>query len=289
MNPLGRSHPMVILLYYVLAVVLMTVVSHPLVNGMIWVMSLFHYFSLVGIRKGVRMVWYSLGTAALCLILNPLLNHRGVTLICVLGEQRITWEAALYGMHMAMLLLASLLLFSCFSHLMTAQKIMTLMGKRMPSFALLFSMILRSVPKAGRDFRMMSSLHGNSPSMWSALMGMVLVDSVARSLSMKSRHYGSDSRSSYYYRRMKGGEICLCLLLVVAAVVPAAWQELGGLRVRFFPSVRIDCLPVGIWIILFVFYSLPLLWRGKEELSWYLSRRRIIGSSIPEKKSRRWT
>lgn len=289
MNPLGRSHPMVILLYYVSAAVLMTAVSHPLLNGMIWVMSLFYYFSLAGMRKGLRMVWYSLGTGVLCLILNPLLNHRGETLFCMLGGQRITWEAVQYGMHMAVLLLAALLLFACFSYLMTAEKIMTLMGKRMPSFALLFSMILRSVPRAGRDFRMMSSLHGSHPSMWSALMGMVLEDSVARSLSMKSRHYGMGLRSSYYYKRMKGIEICLCLLFAAAVAAPVAGQRLGGLRVRFFPSVRIDSLPVWMWIIFIVFYSLPLLWRGKEGLSWHLSRRRIIGSSIPVKKSRRCT
>ena len=103
------------------------------------------------------MLCCSLVAAILCLVINPLLNHRGVTLLFYLGEWRITREAVLYGMHMATVLVASLLLFSCFSHHMTAEKIMTLFGKRLPSFALLFSMTLRFVPRAGRDFRRMRS------------------------------------------------------------------------------------------------------------------------------------
>ena len=178
MNPFGRLHPLAILLYYVVAAVLMVGISNPLVNLAVWIMSLLHYFFLTGLRKGFRMLWYSLGTAVLCLMINPLLDHRGVTLLFMLGEWRITKEAVLYGMHMAMLLLASLLLFSCFSHHMTAEKVMTLMGKRMPSFALLFSMILRFVPKAGKDFREMAALHGNHPSMWQALLGITLEDAV---------------------------------------------------------------------------------------------------------------
>ena len=286
MNPFGRLHPFALLLYYVAAVVLMVSISQPFLNLVIWIMALLHYFLLAGRKKGFRMLWYSLGTAVLCLVINPLLNHRGVTLLFMLGEWRITWEAVVYGIHMAMLLLASLLLFSCFSHHMTAEKIMTLMGKRLPSFALLFSMILRFVPKAGNDFRKMAVLHGNSPSMWQALLGITLEDAVQRSLSMKSRFYGKGVRSSYYYRKMDWYEILLCLLCVALSAGIPACQYMYRRSVRFFPGIHIDKLPLWSWILLFVFYGLPLIWQGKEELSWYISRRKITSSVIQRKNGR---
>lgn len=285
MNPFGRLHPFAILLYYVMAAVLMVGTSDPFVNLTVWIMSLLHYFFLTGMRKGFRMLWYSLGTAVLCLMVNPLLNHRGVTLLFMLGEWRITKEAVLYGMHMAILLLASLLLFSCFSHHMTAEKIMTLMGKRMPSFALLFSMILRFVPKAGKDFREMAALHGNHPSMWQALLGITLEDAVGRSLSMKSRCYGMKTRSSYYHRKMDRSEILLCVCCVTVTMGLLVCQYMHQYRVRFFPSIHMDRLPLWMWTLFFIFYSLPLVWQGKEELSWYLSRRKITDSVTRRKNS----
>lgn len=280
MNPFGRLHPFTILLYYVAAVVLMAGTSHPCLNFMIWIISLVYYFSLTSMRKGMRMLWYSFGAAALCLVINPLLNHRGVTLAFMLGEWRITWEAVFYGMHMAMFLLASLLLFSCFSHQMTAEKIMTLLGKRMPAFALLFSMVLRFVPKAGNDFSKMSAIHGNHPSMWSALLGVTLEDAVERSLSMKSRYYGKGTRSSYYYRKMTGYEIFLCFLWVMVPAGVLVCQCMQKYHIRFFPSIHMDQLSLWMWILLFVFYSLPLIWQGKEKVLWHISRQRITDSFI---------
>ena len=167
-----------------------------------------------------------------------------------------------------MLLLASLLLFSCFSHHMTAEKVMTLMGKRMPSFALLFSMILRFVPKAGKDFREMAALHGNHPSMWQALLGITLEDAVQRSLSMKSRCYGMKTRSSYYHRKMDRTEILLCVCCVAIMAGLLVCQYMHPYRVRFFPSIHMDRLPLWMWALFFIFYGLPLIWKGKEELSW---------------------
>ena len=88
---------------------------------------------------------------------------------------------------MAVVLLGTIFLFSDFSHVMTSEKIMTMSGKRFPSFSLLFSMILRMVPKAKKDFSQMISLHGNRPHVWSALLGKTMEDPVERSMAMKAK------------------------------------------------------------------------------------------------------
>jgi energy-coupling factor transport system permease protein len=266
-----------------MAVVLMVWVGNPFLSAGIWLLCFFDYIGLAGWRKTVRMFGYSILAAAMCVVLNPLLNHRGVTLLFMLGEWRITKESLLYGFYMAGILLASLVLFSCLSHYMTAEKIMTLFGKRFSSFALLFSMILRLVPKAGKDFREMTSRHGSRPSVWSALIGISLEDAMERSLSMKGREYGSEGRSSFYAKKFTlKDRVLLAVVLCVSAVVIIylVWHPI---TVRFFPSVKMDALPFWLWLLLFFYYMIPLGLRGKEELTWYWWRRKITDSDIREK------
>ena len=256
MNPLGRLHPFSILIYYAAAVFLMISIRQPFLSALIWVVTFIHYTCLAGRKKGIHMLCCSLGAALLCLIINPLLNHRGVTLLFMLGEWRITWEAVLYGAHMAMLLMASLLLFSCFSYHMTVEKIMTLMGRKLPSFSLLFSMILRAVSQAGRDFREITFLHGNHPAVWSALLGISLEDAVERSLSMKDRYYGSGKRSSYYDKKINLRDSLLLFFSIITAVGLTGYQFITKRIVYFFPRIHIDRLPLWMWLVLLLFYSL---------------------------------
>lgn len=275
MDTFSRLHPLTILIYYITAVFLMILYGHPELSLLIWLVSLAYYACLAGAGKGIRFLFASLGAAVLCLVINPILNHRGVTLWFMLGGMRITKEAVLYGVNMALILLASLLLFACFSYVMTAEKIMTLMGKRLPAFSLLFSMILRFVPKAGKDFREMSALHGNRPAVWPALIGISLEDALERSLSMKGRGYGRGERTSYYQKKLAAtdGVVLGVTLIVLVVLCLTYWCE--DVKVRFFPSIRIDMLGAGTWITMSVFYSIPLLMRGKEEIAWRLSRRKI--------------
>ncbi len=285
MGSFAKFHPVVILVYYVLAAVLMVWAGHPVLCGLIWLICLADYGCMEGRKKTWQAIVGSMAAAVFCMVVNPLLNHRGVTLLFMLGDVRITGEALLYGANMSAILLASLMLFSCLSRYLTAEKIMVLFGGRFPSFALLFSMILRLVPKAGRDFREMCSRHGNRPAAWSALMGFMLEDSMERSISMQNKGYGTGERSSFYRKRFTSEDIAVLAGMGGIFALTALFLCRHPVVVRFFPSVRIEAVPVCVWVLLSVFFMVPLLLRGKDELRWYLSRRRITSSGIRGKNS----
>lgn len=287
MDAFSKLHPAVILLYYSLSVFFIIFYGHPLVTGLAGSLAFVTYVSFAGIRKGCRRFLGSIGIFAACLVINPLFNHRGVTLLFMLGDSRITLEAVLYGGNMALILLTSLFLFADFSHYMKSEKIMTLFGKRFPSFSLLFSMILRFVPKAGRDYREMTELHGNKPSVWSSLIGLSLEDSLARSLSMKGRGYGSGERSSYYGKDFVLRDMAVLFLTLIGGVQGVGFYLYGGVEARFFPNIKLSEVPLWECMILVLFYSIPLIMRGKEEMSWLLSRRKITGFSIRSRQSQR--
>ncbi|MCH5266231.1 MAG: hypothetical protein J1F02_10060 [Lachnospiraceae bacterium] len=280
MDSFAKLHPLALLLYYGMAVFLMIWLEHPGLNCLIWFMALLTYISFAGGKKGVRLLGLSAGGVLLCLIINPLFNQRGLTLLFMVGDMRITLESVLAGGNMASLLMASLLSFAAFSHFMTSEKIMTLCGRRMPSLSLLFSMVLRFVPKAGKDFREMAALHGSRPAVWSAFIGLSLEDALERSLSMTARGYGRGERSSYYYKKLSGRDILLLIVVVLVGAV-MLWQKGQGFwQARFFPGIVIKMPGVTGWLIPIFFYSIPLLMKGKEEIAWHLSRRKITSFSI---------
>lgn len=280
MNGFFRCHPLVILLYYITAVGLVVWLGHPVVNGVVFILALAVYITYMGVTKGIRLAAGGILTALVCVVWNPLFNHRGVTVLFQVNDIRFTREALMYGVHMAGILLSSVVLFACLSRAMTAEKIMTLTGKRLPSFSLLFSMVLRFVPKASRDFREMVSFHGNKPSVISGMIGMELEHSMEKSIAMKDRYYGSRKRSSYYAGKFQRNDwICLILMLALAGGICVLAVE-ERIKVQFFPSVRIKMPSAAVLTGLGVYYGIPLWMWGKEKLLWTLSRRKITGISI---------
>ena len=286
MDSFAGRHPVVILGYYVIALMLILLIGHPLLFALTAGMMFMYRFLQAGGRQSLRSLLYSIGTFLLCLIINPLFNHRGVTLVLRFGDMRITREAILYGGHMALLLLASLFLFACFSHVMTAEKIMTLTGKRLPSFSMLFTMILRTVPKVRHDFHSMTELHGNRPKVWSALLGVVMEDSVERSIAMKHKRYGKKERSHYFEIKLEAQDLLLmvCLSGMLGYFV---WRIMTGTpSVRYFPSIHIDAISRWEWCLYLFYMGLPVWLWGKEECKWFLWKRKITGSIIRNKQSR---
>ena len=284
MEGFERLHPVVILMYYVMAVVLIIWTGNPMLSGIIWLGCILDYACFNGREKAFRLLGSSVVLSVACILVNPIINHRGVTLYFMLGDWRITKESLLYGINVAGVLLASLFLFACFSHYMTAEKIMTLWGQKFSSFALLFSMILRLVPKAGKDFREMTSRLGNRPAVWSALIGITLEDSMERGLSMRSRRYGRGERTSFYKKKMTQTDFVILSMIVLISVGSILYLWFYPVKARFFPSIKINPLPWWLWAITILYYFIPLFLRGKEELSWYLSRQTIIDSAIRQKK-----
>lgn len=283
MNPFSNLHPLTIVGYYIGTLVLLIWLGHPVLYLLLFVMMLADYGMAVGIKRICKTLLYSTGAAAVCVFVNPLFNHRGVTVLFYLGDTRLTEEAVLYGLYMASLLLGTLLLFSCFSFVMTSEKIMTLAAKRFPSFALLFSMILRIVPKIKKDFKEMTALHGNRPSVWSALIGKWMEDSVERSMAMKNKGYGGGTRTSYFQQHLRAQDIGILLGVCVMAVYVSVMRIYCPVRVQFFPSVQVEMYDTVFWLIWFVYLGIPIWLRGKEEVAWLLSRQKIIGSTIRSK------
>lgn len=273
----SQRHPLVIFGYYLLALLLLIRMDHPIFFGISFFFLFVQRVLVVGIRKSVRSFLYSISAICFCVLINPLLNHRGVTLLFMLGNMRITKEAVCYGFHMALLLLVSIYLFTCFSYEMTAEKIMVLTGRRFPSFSLLFSMILRIVPKVRCDYKEMSALHGNRPKTMSALLGMEMEDSLERSIAMKSKGYGKKKRTSYYRKKFLWQDIVFLFIIAAMGIYVLVWSDV---HVRYFPLIAMSPFTIKQYLFAMIYMGIPLLLYAKEECKWFLWKRKITGSII---------
>lgn len=285
MDVFARFHPLVLMGYYVVAFSLLLAIGHPLLFTLTAVLMFLVRLLQDGIRRSFRTLLYSTGAVFLCMVLNPLFNHRGVTLIGMIGNMRITKEAFLYGGHMALMLIASLCLFACFSRYMTVEKIMALSGRCMPAFSLLFSIILRTMPKVKNDYQAMTELHGNSFRVWSALLGVVMEDGVERSIAMRQKYYGEKKRSHYWTKKFMWQD-WLFLMVLGGMVVYLFWHVLTRqVSTRFFPSVYLEEIALWQWCLYIFYMGIPIWLRGKEECKWFLWKRKITGSVIHNRKN----
>lgn len=286
MDLFAKFHPLVLLAYYVVAFVLLLIVGHPLLFALTAILMFLVRFLQIGVRQSLQSLLYSALAFTLCILINPLCNHRGVTLIAMVGNLRITKEALLYGGHMALMLLASLFLFACFSQYMTVEKVMALSGRCIPSFSLLFSIILRTVPKVKRDYQAMSELHGNRPKVWSALLGVVMEDAVERSIAMKQKHYGEKKRTQYWTKKFLWQDWLLSI--VIGGMTAYIFWYIATVRfsTRYFPSVYLGEISLWQWCLYFFYMGIPVWLRGKEECKWFLWKRKITGSITHNRQSR---
>ena len=296
-----QDHAWVIFFYYIIGFAAMVVMPHPALLLCAFVILLVIECAESGFIKMLRTLLMNLGLAVLIVVFNLLVNHRGPTTLLKLWGMRLTVESLLYGFQTALMFLCCIRLFMAFSRAMTDEKVMAMLSGRLPGLALVFSMILRLVPQIRQDSAELKKFHGISEDrskkekrrvfrVWRMLLTKTLEDGVIRSISMRDRGYGEHPkkkstvvrRTSFYKKRFTIKDACLLL-------GSFAWFGLclcifinGWIYARYFPTLSIRPVDWYVFLLWGVFYGMPLLRMGKEEIVWHLSRRRIIDTPMPE-------
>lgn len=280
---------------------------HPLINfiffasvltfGMIFMhpacllISFFGAFSY-GLRlNGIRSVHFTLvfllPLMAVVILINSLFNHAGVTTLFYLRDNPITLESILYGGAAALMLASVLLWFSCYNVVMTSDKFVYLFGRILPAASLIFTMVLRFVPRFKAQIRTISNAQKcvgrdvtngslaekarNGMKILSIMTTWALENAIDTADSMKSRGYGLPGRTSFslfrFDNRDKGVLIAFMLLIVI--VLDGAVS--GRFTMQYFPSVRAADI-AGPGILFYLFYLLlclfPIMIDFREERKW---------------------
>ena len=142
-------HPVLNMLYFCGTIGVTMFVVHPVILAISFICAVAYSVVLKGCKKtGKFNLLFSLPMMIIVALINPMFNHYGVTIIGYLHNGNpFTLESCVYGLVMAVMLVCTLVWFSCYTVVMTSDKFIYLFGRIIPALSLVLSMCLRFVPK----------------------------------------------------------------------------------------------------------------------------------------------
>ena len=208
-------HPVLNMLYFCGTIGVTMFVVHPVILAISFICAVAYSVVLKGWKKTVKFnLLFSLPMMIIVALINPMFNHYGVTIIGYLHNGNpFTLESCVYGLVMAVMLVCTLVWFSCYTVVMTSDKFIYLFGRIIPALSLVLSMCLRFVPKFIKEASVISdgqkcvgrsvengslikrAKHGIT--IFSILVTWSLENAIETSDSMKCRGYGEKGRTAF--------------------------------------------------------------------------------------------
>jgi energy-coupling factor transport system permease protein len=281
-------HPIINFLYFALVLAFSMIFTHPVCLGISLACALAYSVYLNG-RKAIRFnLLYMLPMFLFAALINPAFSHEGGTILSYLPSGNpLTLESITYGISAAAMLIAVISWFSCYNAVMTSDKFVYIFGRVIPAMSLILSMTLRFVPKFRAQIKVVSDAQKcvgrdvsnggliqrarNGITILSIMVTWALENAIETADSMKSRGYGLKGRTAFsIYRFDKRDRTALIFLLVCGAYI-AVGALLGGVRWRYYPTMK--GVDAGIYSasIVIAYFSLciaPVVINFLEDRKW---------------------
>jgi len=249
-----QLHPLVLFLYYAGSVTLLIMMLHPLFLGVaLCILLAVHFFDdrLKGLS---RWLVFMLTTGIFIMILNPLFNERGRSVLFTIFGHRITAEAVVYGGMNALLIICVMALFVSYNEVMTPNKLLYLFSGFLPQFAILLMLTLRFIPLMRRRLAEISAVQTSKGisivyGRWRDKVrnGMIyiqvlLVHSLEEAIqtadSMKARGYGQGKRSTYEYFTFHMRDYCSVIFLILLFLILICGRLYGYGFLTIYPIME---------------------------------------------------
>ncbi len=295
MREFKSYHPLVNFIYFVAVIGFAMLLMHPVCL----LVSALSAFSCSVIVKGKKAALFGvLGILPMMIIaalINPLFNHQGITILAYLPDGNpLTLESVVYGVGAALMLCGMICWFSCYNAIMTEDKLMYLFGKIMPSLSLVFSMIMRFVPRFREQLRnIVAAQRGigldvsqgglikrikQGIGILSVMMSWMFENSIETAASMKCRGYGLKDRtffSLYFFTRR---DVCALVFIGSAALYVLVGYECDAVYFSYFPmlvSEKISAFSVSIYVVYLALCVMPIFIEVREVIRWNALKSRI--------------
>lgn len=280
-------HPVIEFGFYCAVIGIGMFMIHPVFLA-IGTCAAFSFAMLTGGRGSLKFfLCFLLPMIVLVVIINPLVNHQGMTILFTTEYSYITLEAVVYGLMMGLMIAAVLLWFSSFNKVMTSDKFVFLFGRIMPAVSLIFSMVMRFVPNYKMQIKKISdaqkgigsdvtdgslkekAVHGMN--ILSVMFTWALENSIDSADSMKSRGYGLKNRTTfsiYRFDRRDGGT---AVFLAVMTLLTLIGIFTGDCSVEYYPEIVYAKATIWTWITYGAFFCLcffPVFAELREALTW---------------------
>ena len=287
-------HPAAAMLFFVIVTVTTALILHPVVTGCSLIAACAYAVYLKGGKALKFCLCFVLPLIAIVAVLNPVFNHAGATaLFYFRNGNAVTLEAVLYGVNSACMFAALTLWFYCLNCVMSSDKYDYLFGKTIPVLSLVFSMVLRFVPRFVSRIREVAAAQRSleprlkmSPvravkhglSVIGVTVTWALEGAVVQADSMKSRGYGLKGRTSFSRYKFEKRDGALLALMLVCFAVYAAAAALKRIDFRYYPTIRAagcDAPALAGYAAFALLCLIPLLLNILEDAKWRALRSKI--------------
>lgn len=286
MKAFDTFHPVVLFSYFASVISLTMFFVHPvyLCITLFLVVALNFSFKRSSFLKEWKLY---VPLFFLMAIINPLISHNGELVLFYLNGNAVTVEAIVYGVAIAMMLVAVMLWFSCYNEVMTSDKFLYLFSKISPALALTVSISMRLVPRfthqltqianaqktIGMDYRTGSLAHRIKciARILSVLITWSLDNAIDTADSMKARGYGIGQRSAFSIFVLARRDVCMLVVIGVFVAINISAVVYGVTTFYFYPtfsSIQVDVLSISFYCSYFVLLAMPLAVEVKESLKW---------------------
>lgn len=287
----SSMHPFINFLYYVGVMILCMVCLHPVfLIGAICIILILNIVQGNG-AKLRKMLPSTLFFTLIIIIANPLLTHRGSTILFYIGFNPITLEAVTYGYTMALSLAVIMFTFTSYNEMISSHKFLYLFSRVSPKVALLTMITVRFVPLFMRrlthitlvqktkgvqvDAGSLKERAQNGMKLLQVLLVCSLEEALQTADSMQARGFGVTKRSTYIRYRMGRRDWFILSLFVILFVCCLFGVSKGYGILTIYPKVESLFLArndVIVFIPFLMYISLPILIEGREWLWWRMQK-----------------
>lgn len=291
----SKLHPVICFTYFAFVIGFSMFIMNPVCIAIALFCSAVNAVYLNG-NKAVKLsLVYLLPMILSVIIINPLFNHRGKTILGYFPwGNPLTLESIAYGIAAAVLLSSTILWFSCFNSIITSDKLVYLFGRIIPSLSLVLSMALRFVPKfsaqmkavrtaqktIGRDItngKLIARIK-NGIRILSVMISLSLENAIDTADSMKSRGYGLKGRTAYSKYRFEKRDIIIFLSVIFLGFFSLILIIFYNPDFRYFPEIKGNLLSVNS-LLMYITYTalmlLPIILDIAEGAKWKYTQSKI--------------
>ena len=275
MRKLSELDALSVTMYFICVTLIPMTAPHPWITAVSLVGSAV-FVTLRDPRGSVRTHLYVMLLFVILTLVNPVISHKGATVLFMLNDSPITLESFLYGLNSAAALCSVVYWFYSFSKIMDSEKTLRVFGKLSPRAALVMSSALRYIPMIRSQYRKTKTAQkatglykdGNiidrirgDLRVFSTVMTWALENGIVTADSMAARGCGSAKRTAFTSERFGRRDLLLCLITALLSAL--CWTAAGfdKLDTAFYPeltmseSSALGALGIAAYMILAVLPS----------------------------------
>ena len=293
MKAFERLHPVLLFVYFMAVIFITMFTTHPILLSISFVCSIWFCGMLIGAKKLLVRLAYTVPVILIIAITNPIFSHNGETELFFFNGNAVTLEAILYGLDIAVMIVSVFYWFQCYHEVMTSDKFIYLFGRIIPKLALLLSMTLNFIPKFKRHYREIDDSQKalgiyssgryaykirSKIRVLSILVTWSLENSVDTADSMRARGYGLKGRTSYSVFTWTSRDTVMAVAIFGLTAAVCFLMSQGYSEYWFYPTFKkLNWSPLSLvlYTSLFVLMILSVCTEIRENVQWLYLQSRI--------------